>query len=69
MKLVNTAYGDGDALKEDIENVGVMVHGSWVSIEIPLADYTTDTSGITQLLFDTSGESAKVYIDNLYFHN
>ena len=69
LKLVNTAYGDGDALKEDIENVGVMVHGSWVSIEIPLADYTTDTSGITQLLFDTSGESAKAYIDNLYFHN
>jgi hypothetical protein len=69
LKLVNTAYGDGDPLKEDIENVGTMVHGSWVSVEIPLADYSTDMSGITQLLFDTFGENAKVYIDNLYFHN
>lgn len=69
VKLVNTAYADGDPLKEDTETVGEMVHGSWVSVEIPLADYSTDTAGITQLLFDTLGQSATVFIDNFYFHN
>lgn len=67
LKLVNTSYGNGDPLKEDIENVGTVTQGEWVSIDIPLADYTTDVSGITQLLFDTYGSSATFFIDNLYF--
>lgn len=67
LKLVNTGYGDGDPKKEDIEFLPTVVNGSWVSVEIPLADFTTDLSGITQLLFESSG--ATVYIDNLYFHN
>ena len=68
LKLVNTAYGDGDPLKEDTENVGTMTRSTWVSVDIPLSDYTTDASGITQLLFDALGETANVYIDNLYFY-
>ncbi|MCL8007550.1 PKD domain-containing protein [Gelidibacter japonicus] len=69
LKLVNTGsgYGDGDPLKEDIKFVSTVVNGSWVSVDIPLSDFTTDLSGITQLLFESSG--ATVYIDNLYFHN
>ena len=67
LKLVNTSYGDGDSLKEDIEFLSTVVNGSWVSVEILLSDFTTDRSGITQLLFESSG--ATVYIDNLYFHN
>ena len=67
LKLVNTGYGDGDPLKEDIELLSTVVIGKWVSVEIPLSDFTTDRSGITQLLFESSG--ATVYIDNLYFHN
>ncbi|RXJ51441.1 PKD domain-containing protein [Gelidibacter gilvus] len=67
LKLVNTSYGDGEPLKEDIEFLSTVVIGSWVSVEIPLSSFTTDRSGITQLLFESSG--ATVYIDNLYFHN
>ena len=66
-KLVNTTHGDGNPLKEDIEYVSSVTTGTWISVEIPLANYTTDLSGITQLIFESSG--AKVYIDNLYFHN
>ncbi|MDO7171542.1 hypothetical protein [Mariniflexile sp. AS56] len=67
LKLVNTSYGDGDPLKEDIELVSNLTRGTWVSVDIPLANYSTDVSAITQLVFESSG--ATVYIDNLYFHN
>ncbi len=68
LKLVNTSYADGDPLKEDIEEVGTVTQGEWVSVDIPLSDYTTDVSGITQLLFDTLGNTSDVFIDNLYFY-
>ena len=67
LKLVNTTKGDGDPLKEDIEYVANIIQGTWVSVDIPLENYSTDLSAITQLVFESSG--AKVYIDNLYFHN
>lgn len=67
LKLVNTNFGDGDPLKEDIEYLANITQGTWVSVDIPLANYTTDVSAITQLIFESSG--AKVYIDNFYFHN
>lgn len=63
LKLVNTTF---DPAQEDIESVEV-TQGSWVSVDIPLADYDMDLSGITQLLFESSG--ANVYIDNLYFYS
>ena len=68
LKLVNTSYADGDPLKEDIEFVDPISLGEWVSVDISLADYTTDVSGITQLLYDTTGNNAIVYVDNLYFY-
>lgn len=67
LKLVNTTKGDGDPLKEDIEYISSVTRGTWVSVDIPLVNYTTDISAITQLIFESSG--AKVYIDNFYFHN
>ena len=68
LKLVNTSYETGDPLKEHIEFVNPISLGSWVSVDIPLENFLNDTSGITQLLFDTTGNNAIVYIDNLYFH-
>ena len=69
LKIVNTSYADGDPLKEDIEIVDDIVLGEWRSVEIPLEDYTTDLSGVTQLLFDSMGSGTPiVYIDNLYFY-
>ncbi|MDC1469842.1 hypothetical protein N8341_01370 [Flavobacteriaceae bacterium] len=68
LKLVNTSYETGDPLKEHIEFVSSISLGSWVSVDIPLENFLNDTSGITQLLFDTTGNNAIVYIDNLYFY-
>ena len=68
LKLVNTSYAVGDPLKEDIEFVDPISLGEWVSVDISLAEYTTDVSGITQLLYDTTGNNAIVYVDNLYFY-
>jgi hypothetical protein len=62
LKLVNTTV---DPVSEDIKMVPSLTLGTWVSVDIPLADYSTDVSAITQLLFTSLG--ATVYIDNLYF--
>ena len=64
LKIVNTVNGD-----EDIKFVENIVRGTWVSVTMPLSDYAIDASAVTQLIFDTTGGSAKVYIDNLYFYS
>ncbi|MDM8158474.1 hypothetical protein QUH73_01465 [Labilibaculum sp. K2S] len=61
LKLVNTVVGS-----EDIVEVSAVTVGSWVSVDIALAEYSTDLTAVTQLLFESS--SATVYIDNLYFY-
>ena len=66
IKLVNTSEPDGTDTKEDIENVGDIVTGTWQSINIPLADYSTNLSGVTQIVLESSGGT--VFIDNIYFH-
>ena len=65
LKLVNTSYETGDPLKEHIEFVNPISLGSWVSVDIPLENFLNDTSGITQLLFDTTGNNAIVYTKGL----
>lgn len=64
-KIVNTNMPDG-ATKESQVDLSSIKIGSWVSVDIPLSDYTTDLTGITQMLFASSG--ATIYIDNLYFY-
>lgn len=67
-KIVNTqsGYPDGDPLKESEVISTVTEFGQWVSVDIPLTDFTTDMSGISQMLFTSTGET--VFIDNLYFY-
>jgi hypothetical protein len=65
-KIVNTSFGNGDPKKESIVLLSSVTKGSWVSVDIPLSDFTTDKSGITQMLFESSGGT--VFIDNLYFY-
>ena len=67
LKLVNTT-GPADGEKESIVFKENLTKGGWVSVDIPLSDYTTVMTAITQLLFDTAGNPANVYIDNLYFY-
>jgi hypothetical protein len=67
LKLVNTTGPEG-AEKESIVFKEDLVKGQWVSVDIPLSEYTTVMSAITQILWDTAGGSDTVYIDNLYFY-
>lgn len=67
IKIVNTVNGE-----EDLESVGTVVQGQWVSVDIPLDDFAMDRSEVTQILFDNlvpDDASITVYIDNLYFYN
>ena len=42
--------------------------GQWVSIDIPLTEYTVpDLSNISQFKWATGGERGTIYIDNVYF--
>ena len=69
MKLVNTGV---DPAQEDLESVGTVMQGQWVSVDIPLDDFAMDRSQVTQILFDNlvaNDASITVYIDNLYFYN
>ena len=68
IKMVNTAL---DPAQEDLESFGTIVQEEWVSVDIPLADFAMDRSGVTQILFDNlePGSGVTVFIDNLYFHD
>lgn len=69
IKLVNTAL---DPIQEDLEDVGTVTLGEWVSVDIPLADFNMDLSQVTQLIFDNLVENDNddsVFIDNFYFYN
>ena len=69
LKLVNTTL---DPIQEDLESVGAVNLGQWVSVDIPLADFNMDLSAVTQLIFDNLVEANAddtVYIDNFYFYN
>ncbi len=75
LKLVdfgaNAAFGGGDDTEHQV-NFTAPSQGQWISYDIPLSNFTglTAKQHIAQyiLVAQPSG-SAKVYIDNLYFHN
>ena len=66
LKLVNTSHA-GQPEKEGIVFLSTITKGEWVSVDIPLSEYTNDTSKFMQLLWD--GSAGKIWIDNLYFYN
>ncbi|NLP57099.1 PKD domain protein [Lutibacter sp. B1] len=65
-KIVNTNQADGSPEKESEITISEITEGEWVSVEIPLTDFTTNMSEITQMLFVSNGVT--VFIDNLYFY-
>lgn len=68
IKIVNTTVDPAD---EDLESVGTVTQGAWVSVDIALDDFDMDRSAVTQILFDNlvaDDASVTVYIDNLYFY-
>ena len=62
--LIALSLHDPVFKKEALVSVSSVTKGEWVSVEIPLSDYTNDSSKFMQLVWDGDGE---VYIDNLYF--
>ena len=64
-KIVNTAYGDGDPLKESEVVTPISTFGEWVSVDIPLSEFTSDISSFSQLVLSSTGET--VFVDNIYF--
>jgi hypothetical protein len=64
-KIVNTSQPNGPT-KESQVDLSTVTRMNWVSVDIPLSDFTTNKSAITQMLFASSGGT--VFIDNLYFY-
>ena len=75
LKLVdfgaNGVFGGGDDVEHEI-TVNSPAKGTWISLDIPLSDFTglTTRAHIEQLIYvgAPTGNNT-VYIDNVYFHN
>ena len=67
----NGAYGGGDDVEHEI-TITAPAQGEWVSLDIPLANFTglTTRAHIAQLIYvgAPTGNNT-VYVDNVYFHN
>lgn len=67
----NGAFGGGDDVEHEI-TITAPAQGQWVSLDIPLSNFTglTTRAHIAQLIYvgNPSGNTT-VYIDNVYFHN
>ncbi|MEZ4796208.1 MAG: glycosyl hydrolase family 16 [Flavobacteriaceae bacterium] len=75
IKLVDfgadNAFGGGDDSEHEI-SISAPAQGEWLSLDIPLSDFTnlTSTSNIAQYIFvGQPYEVTDVFIDNVYFHN
>ncbi|MEQ6124329.1 carbohydrate-binding protein [Pseudotenacibaculum sp. MALMAid0570] len=65
------AFGGGDDSEHEIV-ITAPAQGEWVSLDIPLSDFTglTSTANIAQyILVGQPFEVTDVFIDNMYFHN
>ena len=62
IKIVNTINGG-----ESIASLGTTVTGSWRSVDIDMATFTSNKTKITQILIDPTGRNT-LYIDNFYFY-
>ena len=67
------AYGGGDDVEHEMTftaaTTPALATGSWVSIDVPLADFTglTTQGAIAQLIIVGEGTVNTVYVDNIYF--
>ena len=67
----DNAFGGGDDSEHEI-SIANPAQGEWVSLDIPLSDFTglTGTSNIAQyILVAQPFEGTDVFIDNMYFRN
>ncbi|MFH7014999.1 hypothetical protein [Flavobacterium sp. FlaQc-47] len=67
----NGVYNGGADDKEHEIKISAPAKGTWVSLDIPLSDFTglTTRAHIAQLIYSANPSGANtVYIDNVYFH-
>jgi hypothetical protein len=67
----NGVFAGGDDVEHEI-TVNAPAQSGWVSLDIPLSDFTglTTKAHIAQLIYvGAPTGSATVYVDNVYFHN
>ncbi|MBL7978452.1 MAG: T9SS type A sorting domain-containing protein, partial [Bacteroidetes Order II. Incertae sedis bacterium] len=67
----NGAFGGGDDVEHQV-NIANPAQGQWVSLDIPLSDFTglTTKKNIAQIIFvGVPTATSTVYVDNVYFHN
>lgn len=69
----DAAFGGGDDVEHELTFTAAttpgLVTGSWISLDVPLSDFTglTTRGAIAQMI--TSGDLGTFFIDNVYFHN
>jgi hypothetical protein len=65
------AYGGGDDVEHEIV-ISSPSQGEWISLDIPLSDFTglTTRAHMAQLIYvgAPTGNNT-IYIDNVYYHN
>ena len=64
------AYDGGDDVEHEI-TIANPEQGTWISLDIPLSDFTglTTTANIAQLIYaGQPAGSMTVFVDNVYFH-
>ena len=62
---------DSDDSSGSVEfNSTGLVNGQWISLDIPLADFTglTSTSNLAQIFFISDGTISGLLVDNMYFY-
>lgn len=65
----NGVYGGGDDVEHEVSfDENTMSSGRWISIDVPLSEFTdlTTKEHLAQLLI--SGDPSTVYIDNVFLH-
>jgi len=68
----DAATGGGDDAVSRIRiNSSRLSSGEWISIDIPLSDFTSLSSrtNLGLLLFDSSANITEILVDNIYFYN
>ena len=67
----DAAFGGGDDSNHQLTFTSPqLVSGEWVSLDIPLADFTgvTSTANLGQILFISDATISEILVDNMYFY-
>ncbi len=67
----NASFGGGDDSSSRITfDSGSLVSGQWISLDIPLSDFTglASRNNLAQIFFISDGTISTLLVDNMYFY-